>query len=66
MMKPGDNVHQDCNQRKFSGGQKSLLATIMTSSICSQSLSGLFVVISLRIKREEMMINSEKRKLLHG
>jgi len=50
---------------KFWRGQKSLLAMIMTSSMCSQPWCDLFAMISLLIKRKEMMINSEKRKLFH-
>ena len=46
-------------------GQKSLLVTIMTSSMCSQPWCDLFAMISLPLKREQMMINWETRKLQH-
>jgi len=56
---------QGHTSEKFRRGQKSLLAMIMTSSMCSQPWCDLFAMISLPIKRKEMMINSEKRKLFY-
>jgi len=45
--------NQGRNQRKISKGQKSLLATIMTSSLCSQPWCDLFAMISLPTLVEE-------------
>ena len=49
----------------FRRGQKSLLATVMTSSVCRQPRCNLFALISLSIKIEEMIENSENCQLLH-
>jgi len=45
---------QGRNQRKISGGAKSLLATIMTSLMCSQPWCDFFAMISLPTLVEEI------------